>query len=138
MEPSAAAHKVPRKLTKGAEKRHGCLLSLARAATVAPLFGLLCLPATRSSLRPYVVRAGLYTRVETETGLQHFVGDAVGLRQTALQPLLDWAAAVVPAHVRSQVPLFLMATGGTRRLPLDQQEALMADARTVLASSGFR
>jgi hypothetical protein len=37
-----------------------------------------------------------------------------------------------------QVPVFLFATGGARRLPQDQQDALMDSVRSVLAGSQFR
>ncbi len=82
--------------------------------------------------------AGLYNRVETQPGLDHFVGDAQGLHDKALGPLLHWAQAVVPRHLQKDVPLFLLATGGLRRLHEQDQSKVMGDIRQVLSRSGFR
>jgi hypothetical protein len=41
--------------------------------------------------------------VETQPGLDTFISDPGALKAEALQPLLDWAAAVVPARQHGQV-----------------------------------
>lgn len=82
--------------------------------------------------------AGLYNRVETQPGLDAFAGDSAGLRTTALEPLLAWARAVVPQQQHGVTPLFLLGTGGLRRMAPQAQAALMAETRKVLAASGFR
>lgn len=79
-----------------------------------------------------------YERVETEPGLDKFVGNAQGLQTHALGPLLDWAAAVVPARQHSRTPIFLLGTAGLRRLPYEQQQELLVTAGDVLAASPFR
>lgn len=79
----------------------------------------------------------MYNRVETRPGLDAFAANTSGLTG-ALDPLLAWARAAVPAKQHSSTPLFLMATGGLRRLPAAQQTSLLADIRQQLAHSGFR
>jgi Golgi nucleoside diphosphatase len=80
----------------------------------------------------------MYHRVETQPGLDTFVGQQSALRVSALQPLLDWAQAVVPPSAQATTPVFLLATGGVRRLHHHQQAQLMEDIRAVLSSSGFK
>ncbi|GBG76667.1 hypothetical protein CBR_g22884 [Chara braunii] len=53
-----------------------------------------------------------YRRMETEPGLDKFVGNAEGIRD-ALKPLLDWAIEEVPSSRHSRTPIFLFATAGT-------------------------
>ena len=60
------------------------------------------------------------------------------LRTRALGPLLDWAAAVVPARQHTRAPVFLLGTAGLRRLPDEQQQELLSTAGDVLAASPFR
>ncbi|GAB4819746.1 hypothetical protein N2152v2_006792 [Parachlorella kessleri] len=79
-----------------------------------------------------------YQRVETEPGLDQFVGDERGLRAKSLGPLLGWAKAVVPRHQRRRTPVFLYATAGLRTLPDAQQDVLMNGVRGVLQRSSFR
>lgn len=50
--------------------------------------------------------------METLPGLDSFAGRMAELQAQALGPLLEWAKAVVPAHRRHAVPLFLFATAG--------------------------
>lgn len=61
-----------------------------------------------------------------------------GLGRTALGPLLEWAAAVVPPRARAATPVFLFGTAGLRRLTAGQQGAVMAAARSALEASPFR
>ena len=81
---------------------------------------------------------GMYHRVETQPGLDTFVGQPQALRVSALQPLLEWAQAVVPLAAHATTPVFLLATGGVRRLHLNQQQQLMEEIRAVLGTSGFK
>ena len=88
---------------------------------------------------PHTHREGLYNRVETQPGLDGFVGNSAGLRDRSLGPLLAWARAVIPgAHERRRTPLFLLATAGLRKLPERDREALLEAARGVMKASGFR
>ena len=61
-----------------------------------------------------------------------------GLQTRALGPLLDWAAAVMPARQHSRTPVFLLGTAGLRRLPDEQEQELLVTACDVLAASPFR
>ncbi|EFN50868.1 hypothetical protein CHLNCDRAFT_141807 [Chlorella variabilis] len=79
-----------------------------------------------------------YQRVETEPGLDQFVGDGQGLQAKALGPLLEWAEAVVPRWQWKQTPMFLFGTAGLRRLSAAQQEGLLEGVRDVLQHSVFR
>ncbi len=69
----------------------------------------------------------MYKRVETQPGLDKFIGDAAGLQHQALGPLFNWARAVVPARSRKSTPLFILGTAGMRRLPDVQRADLLAD-----------
>lgn len=75
-------------------------------------------------------------QVETRPGLDAYAANTAGL-QDALAPLLAWAKAVVPAQAHAATPLFMLGTGGLRRLPAQQQAVLLAEARRLLALSGF-
>lgn len=87
---------------------------------------------------PRKLGKGLYRRVETQPGLDAFLDDPKGLQSKALGPLLDWAYAVVPASEAAATPVFLLATGGVRRLPPADRDRLLEGARGVLAASKFR
>lgn len=94
-------------------------------------------PSAAAHLVPKHANKGMYNRVETRPGLDAFAANATGLAG-ALEPLLAWARAVVPARHHVRTPLMLMGTGGLRRLPADQQELLLAEVRRHLGQSGFR
>ncbi|GFH05610.1 uncharacterized protein HaLaN_00102 [Haematococcus lacustris] len=68
---------------------------------------------------------GLYSRVETQPGLDAFAHDPLGLESRSLQPLLAWARAVVPPRLASCTPLFLLATAGMRKQSPAEQHAIM-------------
>ncbi|CAE8694646.1 unnamed protein product, partial [Polarella glacialis] len=55
-----------------------------------------------------------------------------------LEPLLQTAAASVPAELRPTTPLSVRATAGLRLLPHAQAEELLHDTRTVLQAYGFQ
>ncbi|KAJ9508795.1 hypothetical protein QJQ45_028108 [Haematococcus lacustris] len=80
----------------------------------------------------------LYSRVETQPGLDAFAHDPLGLESRSLQPLLAWARAVVPPRLASCTPLFLLATAGMRKQSPAEQHAIMGKVREVLQYSGFR
>ncbi|KAL6763814.1 nucleoside phosphatase family-domain-containing protein, partial [Haematococcus lacustris] len=95
-------------------------------------------PSAASHLVPKVKRKGLYSRVETQPGLDAFARDPLGLESRSLQPLLAWARAVVPPRLASCTPLFLLATAGMRKQSPAEQHAIMGKVREVLQYSGFR
>jgi hypothetical protein len=79
----------------------------------------------------------LYKRVETEPGLDKLYQNRTGI-ETALTPLLDWAGRHIPRHAYANTQIFLLATAGLRRLPLDQSEWILDQAWSVLAKSPFK
>ncbi|WIA12016.1 hypothetical protein OEZ85_012097 [Tetradesmus obliquus] len=95
-------------------------------------------PSAAPHLVPKKEKKGLYNRVETQPGLDTFLGNSAGLASAAIGPLLAWARAVVPPAQHAATPLFLLGTGGLRRLELHARAALMADVRKLLAGSEFR
>ena len=78
-----------------------------------------------------------YKRVETEPGLASFSGAVGGIESTVLEPLLQWAKAVVPKKMWSSTPVFLFGTAGMRRLDEEEQKIILKECRKVLDSSGF-
>ncbi|KAF6251241.1 nucleoside phosphatase family-domain-containing protein [Scenedesmus sp. NREL 46B-D3] len=95
-------------------------------------------PSAAAHLVPKTAKKGLYDRVETQPGLDAFLGSPADLASIALEPLLAWARAVVPPGQHAATPLFLLGTGGLRRLEGHARARLMANVRELLAGSGFR
>lgn len=67
-----------------------------------------------------------------------YAEDLAGLSAQAVEPLLAWARAVVPAHQHADTPLFLLATGGLRRMEQHARDKLMHIVIELLQQSGFR
>ncbi|CAI5530970.1 unnamed protein product [Closterium sp. Naga37s-1] len=79
-----------------------------------------------------------YNRKETEPGLDKFLNDPQGLRERALGPLLDWALQAIPnPAARAATPVFLFATAGLRKLPVEESEWVLEEVREVLSGSGY-
>ena len=96
---------------------------------------------------PYLsagARLALQTPMKSGTGhrLHAHVADllvcAAGVRDRALAPLLEWAAAVVPTDLHAATPIFLLGTAGLRKLDSEPRQRLLAEAQSVLAASSFR
>ncbi|KAK9835894.1 hypothetical protein WJX74_010454 [Apatococcus lobatus] len=79
-----------------------------------------------------------YERVETEPGIDSFLHDISGVKNKALGPLLDWAAAVVPPHLQAATPIFLLGTAGLRKMTSEPRQKLLAEAQSILTASPFR
>nr|PNR37591.1 hypothetical protein PHYPA_020700 [Physcomitrium patens] len=79
----------------------------------------------------------LYKRVETEPGLDKLYLNSTGI-ENALGPLLDWAGRHIPRHAYRNTQVFLLATAGLRRLPVDQSDWILDQAWTVLENSPFK
>ncbi|KAL2321800.1 hypothetical protein Fmac_026179 [Flemingia macrophylla] len=84
--------------------------------------------ATKSSLWKNSCQ---YHCMQTEPGLHNFVNDSLGVRQ-ALEPLIVWAEHVVPPKMRSDTPVFVLATAGLRRLPPEDSDRVLADVEAVV------
>jgi len=54
-----------------------------------------------------------------------------------LQPLLDYANAVVPWRARKRTPIFLFATAGMRVISKADQEAILKEVRSTFSGSDF-
>ena len=60
------------------------------------------------------------------------------LEVEALEPLLEWARAVVPRGRWTSTPLFLLGTAGLRKLTESDREKVLTESRRILSRSGFR
>lgn len=78
-----------------------------------------------------------YTRVETEPGLHKFTNSPSSLGPKALEPLLEWARAVIPSNHWPSTPVFLFGTAGMRKLNEIDSEVMLNEARRTLRESGF-
>lgn len=77
-----------------------------------------------------------YDRMETEPGLDKLVHNVSGLK-AALKPLLKWAQKQIPEDSHKSTSLFLYATAGVRRLPVDDSKWVLDHAWSVLKGSPF-
>ncbi|KAK9857594.1 hypothetical protein WJX84_008998 [Apatococcus fuscideae] len=76
-----------------------------------------------------------YERVETEPGLDGFLHDLPGVKDRALGPLLEWAAAVSPHTSRRPTPVFLLGTAAACAKCLRAPQRLLKEAQSVLEES---
>lgn len=79
-----------------------------------------------------------YQRVETEPGLSEYVSDLESIESRVLEPLLEWARAVVPEPHWHKTPIFLFGTAGMRRLSDQKQNTVLDICRHVLINSVFK
>lgn len=78
-----------------------------------------------------------YQRVETEPGLASFGESLDIIEEKVMRPLFDWVKAVIPQERWKDTPVFLFGTAGMRRLPRDEQDAILAECRRILSNSEF-
>lgn len=79
---------------------------------------------------------GAYRRMETGPGLHHLAHNESGVK-AAVEPLLNWAAKLVPASVHVSTPIFVLATAGLRRLPDSESRWVLDRVWSLLESSSF-
>ncbi|OIT32400.1 PREDICTED: probable apyrase 7 [Nicotiana attenuata] len=77
-----------------------------------------------------------YHCMQTEPGLDKFVGNAFGVR-SSLDPLLHWAERLVPRERREFTPIFVLATAGMRKLPVEDARVILEDVADVVKDFGF-
>ncbi|XP_031105328.1 probable apyrase 7 isoform X1 [Ipomoea triloba] len=77
-----------------------------------------------------------YHCVQTEPGLAMFVGNASGLR-ASLKPLIRGAEKWVPSGKRGVTPIFVLATAGMRRLPIEDASRIMEGVADIVKEHGF-
>ncbi|MED6105974.1 hypothetical protein PIB30_000763 [Stylosanthes scabra] len=72
-----------------------------------------------------------YHCMQTEPGLDKFVNDSLGVRNS-LEPLIAWAENVVPREMHRETPVFVLATAGIRRLPGSDAVRVLEDVEVVV------
>ncbi|XP_057416730.1 probable apyrase 7 [Lotus japonicus] len=77
-----------------------------------------------------------YHCMQTEPGLDKMANDSLGVRQ-ALEPLIVWAEHLVPRELRSETPIFVLATAGMRRLRSVDAGRVLGDVEAVLKEHSF-
>ena len=77
-----------------------------------------------------------YHCMQTEPGLDKFVGNNLGVR-ASLEPLILWAEQQVPPKRRGETPVFVLATAGLRRLDVVDAKQVLDDAEDVVGKHGF-
>ena len=85
-----------------------------------------------------------YHCIQTEPGLDKFVGNSSGVR-ASLEPLILWAEQWVPPERHGDTPIFVLATAGLRRLlekdatwVLDNVEAVVKEHAFMYRKSSIR
>lgn len=77
--------------------------------------------------RTYRVRPGIGTLNPNATTVSSY-----------LDPLMDWACALIPNEKKSSTPIYFMGTGDMRQLDDTTQGALLTSVRVKLQQSGFK
>jgi hypothetical protein len=77
-----------------------------------------------------------YHCMQTEPGLDKFVGNSSGVR-ASLEPLLIWAEQVVPREKQGDTPIFVLGTAGLRRLAFENARRVLEDVEAVLKEHMF-
>ncbi|PRQ17271.1 putative nucleoside diphosphate phosphatase [Rosa chinensis] len=77
-----------------------------------------------------------YHCLQTEPGLDKFVGNLSGIR-ASLEPLITWAEHKVPVERHDDTPIFVLATAGLRRLPVEDARRVLDDVDAVVKQHSF-
>lgn len=77
-----------------------------------------------------------YHCLQTEPGLDKFLGNASGVR-ASLEPLILWAEWLVPLEKQEETPIFVLATAGLRRLTVEDARWLLDDVEAVVKEHSF-
>lgn len=77
-----------------------------------------------------------YHCLQTEPGLDKFVGNASGVR-ASLESLILWAERLVPLERHGDTPIFVLATAGLRRLADEDARLVLDDVEAVLKEQSF-
>ncbi|XP_059657916.1 probable apyrase 7 isoform X2 [Cornus florida] len=77
-----------------------------------------------------------YHCLQTEPGLDKFVGNSSGVR-ASLEPLIIWAEQRVPSERHGETSIFVLATAGLRRLPREDAKRVLEDAEAVVKEHAF-
>lgn len=77
-----------------------------------------------------------YHCLQTEPGLDNFVGNASGVR-ASLEPLISWAEWLVPFERHGDTPIFVLATAGLRRLAVEDARWVLDNVENVVKEHSF-
>ncbi|WOH10566.1 hypothetical protein DCAR_0730035 [Daucus carota subsp. sativus] len=77
-----------------------------------------------------------YHCVQTEPGLDKFLGNFSGVRES-VEPLIHLAELWVPLERHGETPIFVLATAGLRRLQADDAKKILKDVEDVVTGHGF-
>ncbi|OMO60006.1 Nucleoside phosphatase GDA1/CD39 [Corchorus capsularis] len=77
-----------------------------------------------------------YHCMQTEPGLDKFVGDASGVR-ASLEPLIVWAEQRVPREIHGNTPIIILATAGLRRLAAEDARQVLDHVEVVVREHSF-
>ncbi|KAL3835220.1 hypothetical protein ACJIZ3_009956 [Penstemon smallii] len=77
-----------------------------------------------------------YHCMQTEPGLHNFVNDRFKVR-ASIEPLIRYAEQWVPLESRGMTPIFVFATAGMRRLPVEDAEMVLGEVENVVKEHGF-
>ncbi|KAK6249540.1 Nucleoside phosphatase GDA1/CD39 - like 3 [Theobroma cacao] len=77
-----------------------------------------------------------YHCMQTEPGLDKFVGNASGVR-ASLEPLIAWAEQMVPHERHGDTPIIVLATAGLRRLAAEDARQVLDDVEIVVKGHSF-
>lgn len=77
-----------------------------------------------------------YHCLQTEPGLDKFIGNASGVR-ASLEPLIAWAEQRVPHERHGDTPIIILATAGLRRLVAEDTRQVLNDVEVVLREHSF-
>lgn len=78
-----------------------------------------------------------YHCMQTEPGLDKFVSNSSGVR-ASLEPLILWAEQWVPPERHRDTPIFVLATAGLRRLPIEDARQVLEDVEAIVKEHEFR
>eukprot|EP00200_Dunaliella_tertiolecta_P000489 CAMPEP_0202366544 /NCGR_PEP_ID=MMETSP1126-20121109/17114_1 /ASSEMBLY_ACC=CAM_ASM_000457 /TAXON_ID=3047 /ORGANISM="Dunaliella tertiolecta, Strain CCMP1320" /LENGTH=509 /DNA_ID=CAMNT_0048961617 /DNA_START=1182 /DNA_END=2712 /DNA_ORIENTATION=+ len=113
--PSAALAKVPRKQGTGMYDR----------VETQPGMGDLLADPSGKGARPASSSACMWLQASTFfKGPARILGTK-GIKDKALQPLLEWGKASIPQRLHACTPVLLLATGGARSLSKENREQLL-------------
>ncbi|KDP31065.1 hypothetical protein JCGZ_11441 [Jatropha curcas] len=77
-----------------------------------------------------------YHCMQTEPGLDKFAGNSTGVR-VSLEPLILWAEQWVPRDRHGDTPIFVLATAGLRKLPVEDVRLVLDDVESILKERSF-
>ncbi|KAM1129082.1 hypothetical protein FF1_038896 [Malus domestica] len=89
-----------------------------------------------NSTKGMVSKSCKYHCLQTEPGLDKFVGNLSGVR-ASLEPLITLAEHKVPSERRRETPIFVLATAGLRRLAVEDSRQVLDDIKSVLKECSF-